>query len=61
MEGESNYFTLKRGTLLFTMEDGAIWETNENGQDYRLYNKISNEELAEVIENLMTQKPTSVL
>lgn len=59
VEGESNYFTLKRGTLLFTMEDGAIWETNENGQDYRLYNKISNEELAEVIENLMIQKPTS--
>ena len=55
--GESDYFTLERGTLLFTLEDGAIWETNENGQDYRLYNKISNEELADVIENLMIQEP----
>ena len=55
--GESNYFKLERGTLLFTMEDGAIWEAGENGQDYRLYNKISNEELADVIENLMIQEP----
>ncbi len=57
VEGESDYFKLKRGTLSFTLEDGAIWEAGENGQDYRLYNKISNEELAEVIENLMIQEP----
>ncbi len=57
VEGESDYFTLERGTLLFTLEDGAIWESDENGEDYRLYNKISNEDLAEVIENLMIQEP----
>jgi len=57
VEGESAYFKLERGTLLFTMEDGAIWEADENGEDYRLYNKISNEKLADVIENLMIQIP----
>jgi len=57
VEGESDYFTLQSGTLLFTPEDGAIWESNENGQDYRLYNRISNEELADVIENFMIQEP----
>ncbi len=57
VEGESDYFRLERGILLFTLEDGAIWETDDNGKDYRLYNKISNEELVEVIENLMIQTP----
>ncbi len=57
VEGESDYFTLQRGTLLFSKEDGSTWESDENGEDYRLYNKISNEAMADAIENLMIQTP----
>ncbi len=57
VKGESNIFRLNRGTLLFSNEEGATWETNENGKDYRLYNRVSNEELAEIIEELMIQTP----
>lgn len=57
VKGEGDYFTLKKGSLLFSMEDGATWESTTTGQDFRLYNKISNEELAEAIEELMTQTP----
>ena len=57
VEGESDYFTLERGALQFTMEGGAIWEAGEKGEDYRLYNKISNDDIADVIENLMIQAP----
>jgi inosine-uridine nucleoside N-ribohydrolase len=57
VEGESDYFTLERGNLMFTDEAGAIWEPGTNGEDYRLYNKIPNEELAGIIEKLMIQVP----
>ena len=57
LEGESDYFTLKRGTLTFSDEEGAIWKPHENGEDYRLYNKIPNEKLANIIEELMIQEP----
>ena len=57
VEGESEYFRLERGTLSFTMDEGVIWQSDEIGQDYRLYSKISNEELANVIESLMIQEP----
>lgn len=57
VEGESDYFTLQRGTLMFTDEKGAVWTPHENGEDYRLYNKIPNEELANIIEELMIQEP----
>lgn len=57
VEGESDYFTLERGTLSFVDEQGGVWNPDVKGQDYRLYNKISNKELAEIIEGLMIQEP----
>lgn len=56
VEGESEYFRLERGTLSYTLGDGAIWQAGKGGEDYRLYNKISNDELADLIENLMIQE-----
>jgi inosine-uridine nucleoside N-ribohydrolase len=57
VEGECDYFRLERGKLMFTDEAGAIWQPGTNGQDHRLYNKISNNELADIIEKLMIQEP----
>ncbi|MEN8204362.1 MAG: hypothetical protein ABFS28_17335, partial [Bacteroidota bacterium] len=59
VKGENNYFRLNRGTLTFSSQEGARWETHENGKDFRLYNTISNEALAETIEELMIQTPVT--
>lgn len=55
--GENDYFKTERGFLQFTQEAGAVWNPDLNGPDYRLYNKIPNEALADIIENLMIQEP----
>jgi inosine-uridine nucleoside N-ribohydrolase len=57
VEGESDCFTLERGTLVFSEKAGAIWNPDVKGQDYRLYNKTSNKDLANKIEKLMMQEP----
>jgi len=55
--GESEYFRLEPGTLTFSQEHGAVWKTEAHGEDFRLYNKLSNEEMADAIEELMIQIP----
>jgi hypothetical protein len=57
VKGESGIFRLEPGTLTFSQELGAIWKTEASGDDFRLYNKISNKEMAEAIEALMIQIP----
>lgn len=57
VKGESDLFHLEPGTLTFSQEHGATWKTEANGEDFRLYNRISNEEMAEAIEELMIQTP----
>ena len=57
VKGESNIFRLEPGTLTFSQEHGAEWKTEASGKDFRLYNKISNQEMAETIEELMIQIP----
>ena len=57
VEGTGDYFRLEQGSLFFSPEKGASWESDPGGKDYRLHNKISNEELAEVIEHFMIQTP----
>jgi hypothetical protein len=57
VKGTAEYFNLKQGTLRFSPSSGASWETNKQGEDFRLYNAISNEALSEVIEELMIKQP----
>ncbi len=57
VKGESDFFRLEPGTLTFSQEHGATWKTEAKGEDFRLYNKISNEAMAEAIEELMIQPP----
>ncbi len=57
INGESDYFKVKKGNLEFSLEQGAQWKSKAGGKDLRLYNRISNEELAGIIESLMIQTP----
>ncbi len=61
IKGESEYFKVKPGNLEFSLEKGAIWKNKTGGKDLRLYNKVSNEDLAEAIEKLMIQTPDKVI
>jgi hypothetical protein len=55
--GEGEYFRLEPGKLTFSQEQGARWNPDAHGEDYRLYNKLSNPEMAAAIEALMIQTP----
>ena len=57
IQGENDLFRLEGGTLSFSQEQGAVWKTENSGKDFRLYNRVSNEEMAEAIEDLMIQLP----
>jgi hypothetical protein len=57
IKGEGDFFRLEPGTLTFSQEHGATWKIEANGEDFRLYNKISNEMMTEAIEELMIQTP----
>ncbi|MCP4310712.1 MAG: hypothetical protein GY790_05580 [Bacteroidetes bacterium] len=57
VKGESKMFRLEPGILTFSQEHGAVWKAEASGKDFRLYNKLSNEKMADAIEELMIQIP----
>lgn len=61
VRGEGDYFRVKQGALEFSMERGSVWKDKAGGKDLRLSNRVSNEELAAAIEELMLRTPATSL
>ncbi|WP_217447622.1 nucleoside hydrolase [Maribellus comscasis] len=60
VRGVRNYFDMESGTMV--VKDRAVidWIPDENGNHYRLIDKMPKRDLAVIIEDLMIQKPAKL-